>query len=423
LSGSFSHLNTLKNDPSVPNQVFGNGAALQFGVHGVPSFAALPMIQTPVAVIGYGAAGILVTHTLLKLGFSNVAVYERKNAAGIWSQEHVWRGSRNNPNSIRFFSRQLTAAPGPGTEVRDFLFALQQDTPLRITTTSVKEITPGNLHHVLKFTDGKEASYPIVINCVGLGKPAPINFYGKMRTKTSLTDSGFRWQRILNKDEARKKRFVLIGLGNSTAEMLRQFHSFQDAGIELEYKVLTHYPEDAIHNPDSETNGDDRNDLYKRIFRDTSASNLVDYQGDLPLSKYDYFRALNNGHIIAGVKEWERKGKKIVARDQDGKLLAAIPFDELYTLIGYKHDQETYETMGCAFDSDNECALYDYDGELQKDVGAPSERLFRGYFGFGSILDAPWNRNAIVIPGMVNQIGDLVFSVLMRAGEYRNKNN
>ena len=45
------------------------------------------------------------------------------------------------------------------------------------------------------------------------------------------------------------KTVVLIGLGNSTAEMLVQFHRYPDAGLDLRVKVLTHYPREAIRYP------------------------------------------------------------------------------------------------------------------------------------------------------------------------------
>jgi hypothetical protein len=44
--------------------------------------------------------------------------------------------------------------------------------------------------------------------------------------------------------------------------------------------------------------------------------------------------------------------------------------------------------------------------------------VFKGYFGIGAVLDAPLNRNAIVIPGIVFRAPDLLFGVIMRAVEY-----
>ena len=58
--------------------------------------------------------------------------------------------------------------------------------------------------------------------------------------------------------------------------------------------------------------------------------------------------------------------------------------------------------------------MYEYDGEFQDDYG----EVMKGYFGFGAVLDAPHNPNAIVIPGMMARLGDLLFGVLMRAVEF-----
>ena len=59
-----------------------------------------------------------------------------------------------------------------------------------------------------------------------------------------------------------------------------------------------------------------------------------------------------------------------------------------------------------------------YDGEVQRSAFRPANRLHKGFFGFGSVLESPFNPNAIVIPGMIHRIGDLLFGIVMRAAEH-----
>ena len=66
--------------------------------------------------------------------------------------------------------------------------------------------------------------------------------------------------------------------------------------------------------------------------------------------------------------------------------------------------------------------LYDYDGEFQKKPGAIGrERVYKGYFGIGAILDSSHNQNSIVIPGMIHSIPDLLFGIIMRSYEFSTK--
>ena len=242
-------------------------------------------------------------------------------------------------------------------------------------------VVPRPLNHKLVFGSGKEKRFPIVINCMGLGKPTPLSDPTRMTTNATGTQVGHRWQQILNKSQVNNKRIVLIGLGNSTAEMLRQIHEFQDEGVNADYRVLTHYPLDSVMNPSHPIFHGGR---MFRVFRDL-AHNLVDYQGDLPESRYDYFRALNAGKIISGVKKWLIRENHIFVFDGNDKILDRFPFDQIFALTGYKHIAETFEKMGCAYDPSMSCAHFDYDGEftIPRPIG---RRILKGYFGFGNIL-------------------------------------
>lgn len=399
---------------------FGTGAASRFRLdveYGIGG----NLRDVPIAIVGFGMAGILTAYALLRAGFRVLTIYEKSKHLGIWNHPNVYQRSRNNPLVIDYLANSLAAAPGSGTEVRQYLANLASSVTNNVVVQdkAVTEIKPGNLQHTLILADKTEKTFPIVINCIGLGRPAPISDPARITTNMTATEAGHRWQQILNPEDARGKHFLFIGLGNSTGEMLRQLHTLQDAGVDTDYQVLTHYPEDAVQNPDDTViKGKQR----YRVFRDISVPNLVDFQGDLPDNRYDYFRALRSSRIITDVKSVTKQGNAYTVKHSDE--VEAIGADNLYTLIGYKHPKEDLVKFGCHYDDKNKCILYDYDGEMiQVDADSLSftdanDRMFKGYYGMGAVLDAPHNRNAIVIPGVVHRMGDLMFGIIMRAAEH-----
>ena len=146
--------------------------------------------NVPIAIIGYGAAGIMAVHALVQLGFRNITVYEKSKELGIWSHENVYGLSRNNPLNLHFFGSTLQAAPGRGLEVNSFLQRLVTHEPERAKVIGVK---PGNLDHKIKFARGEAKSYPIVINAMGLGKPKAVSDPERMVAKTGQKFAGIRY--------------------------------------------------------------------------------------------------------------------------------------------------------------------------------------------------------------------------------------
>ena len=107
---------------------------------------------------------------------------------------------------------------------------------------------------------------------------------------------------------------------------------------------------------------------------------------------------------------------------RNGKTIE-MKHDELYTLIGYSQTEEDFEMMGIKTHPLTGCALYDYDGEFQRAGKSKGSRLYKGYFGIGSVLKSPTNPNSVVIPGMVYAMPDLLFGVIMRSYEYQSRRN
>jgi hypothetical protein len=407
---------TANSGISIGTRRHGEGSATYFNPVRVSIPFALHSI--PIAIVGYGAAGIMVYFALRRLGFQNITVYEKAKPLGIWGHENVYGLSRNNPLRLQFFGGVLEPAPGRGDEVKRFLERLEIARPRDARVTSIE---PGKLTHTIRFADGSSAKYPIVINAMGLGKPKAISDPLRMTTVTGNKFAGIRWQYRLERAKVVGQRIILIGLGNSTAEMLRQIHTIIDQGYSVDYRVLTHYPRDAVQNPSDYIQEKDR---IFRVFRDVSKPNLVDYQGDLAQSRYDYFRALHDGRIISDVTRWEVEAPGVMTiYGKNKKPMEGLPYDKVMTLIGYHRSAEMMRELGCSFDDETRSGVFDFDGEVVAVPGSASaqRRLHKGCFGFGSILETPHNPNAIVIPGMLHRIGDLLFGVVMRAAERRKK--
>lgn len=373
----------------------------------------------PIAVIGYGPAGIMVTDLLETMGFTDVQVFETRGQNGIWALPNVSSGTRNNPRPIRLGGRSLEPAPGNGDKVVSFLNQIAADRNLSETFNKrkVTRVKPGHLEHTLSFSTGEPETFPIVINASGHGDPVPISDPSRM-TGPDGKVSALRWQTPqLSREDAEGKRFLLVGLGNSTAEMLRQFHKLEDEGVQLDYRVITHYPKDSVYNP-SDTVCARRRQF--RVFRDLNKPDLTSFQGDLEASRLDYYRALYAGRILPNVVKWD------VNKDQNVALITSargtsseVAYDQLYVLTGYRQEAEKMRRMGCLYDMENLCAHHDYDGEFVKDLHATGvDRVHAGYFGLGSVLDAPHNRNSTVIPGIAFRVPDLLFGVTMRAAQY-----
>jgi hypothetical protein len=405
---------------NTPDQFYGVGASSYFAPTQLNLLKGVTNV--PIAVVGQGPAGIILSHALYRFGFQNISVFD-KNArqGGIWTRENVNGGSKNNPRHVNFLGRVTLEAAADvqkdgGKKVFNFLNTMREDTAPAATylETEIVRIDPGNLEHEVEFKISNERArkltFPIIVNCVGLGKPRDPNDPDRMATSNSSTEAGSRWQTQLKREQVHRKTHVFVGLGNSTAEMLRQIHDFEDEGNEVNYYVLTHYPKDSVFNPEQTVDG-------FRVFRDP-ARVLTDYQGDLPLSRHDYFRALRNGRIIFGVKKYLCKSKNIVAWGARNAEIFNQKYDYMHTLIGYGHDWDSVEPYGCRWDYDNHGVMCDFDGEMIQYQSDPEKRLYKGYFGFGSILENKHNPNATVIPGMNFRLGDLLFGIIMRATEH-----
>lgn len=405
-------------------------------------------LETKIVILGGGPAGILTARTLTEIGFSNIQILDDSGKFnGIWRMNSVSKGTINNPFNINFLGIYLPASTGQqgsgakllrfldqviwgrmdhkGRREKDYFIAPMPE----LIKTKVVGVKAGNLMHEIQCLSTKGEieiiKAPIVINALGLGKPTDLNDEASPMKTTTPKLCGSRWQVQITSELAKKmsgKNLTIIGVGNSSIEMLMQIHEWNHKGYDIKYKVLTHYPKESIENPDSYVELDGR---QYRVFRDLTKSNLVDLEGDIPAAREAYMKAVKDGNVISDVIEWNRcvETKTVTVKLRTGEQLE-IPTDQQLTLTGYKPSLDIYQHMNINLDSDD-CPMYDYDGEihrtpnLREDLG----RTYKGYSVIGAIRANDKEPNALVIPGIMDSLPKLVFNTIFRAIDFSNSTN
>lgn len=398
-------------------------------VEGIPS----PISTVPIAIVGGGASGVLASGLLAGMGFGNITMFEkRRETNGLWRQDNVRTGTKNNPFDINFLGIETKAADeqyvaGSGTDIDNFITQIRQrfvdPRYLTLRHAVVDEIQPGDLDHRITYRDKNtgqrhEQSFPIVIYAPGIGAPLNPNHPHRMKTPMKGRELGERWQRQFSRDDLHKlgNRVILVGLGNSTAEVV---HQLQQQAPRIDYRILTHRSFEAILDPRATVS-----DTNSSIYRDITKPELGKLAGDLPHIDLMYQRALREGKIITDVREWSHEGGVMTVSHRSG-VQTTIPFSKLFTLIGYGHDPAVNDAMGLSMADERTGSIdYDFDGEVHKkpeDYNAfaqsSRERIYPGYFALGPILKNTYNPNALVIPGIQFQLQQIAGTLLVRAAE------
>lgn len=399
-------------------------------------------LDTPIIILGAGPAGILTARTLTEIGYKNIQILDESGKFnGIWKISGVNKGTINNPFNINFLGIKLPASTGrkgSGSKLLRFLDQVifgkkdmngrrmknyfMQAMP-KLIKAKVLSIKAGDLNHEVKYRDenGDEQSIttPILINSLGLGHPTDLMAENAPMKTSTPNKAGSRWQIKITErlaERLRDKNITLIGLGNSTIEMLMQIQECNRKGFNINYKVLSHYPQASVENPDQYIEFEGRE---YRVFRDLEKSNLVDLEGDIPAARKAYMKALKDGNIISDVVEWKHETESKITRIKlrSGKE-EDIKTHQQLTLTGYKPSEEIFKAMNISL-ADDGCPLYDYDGEVhntQKD----KQRTFRGYSLIGAIRANKNEPNALVIPGIMDALPKLVFNTILRSIDYSN---
>jgi hypothetical protein len=426
-------------------EYIGRGAARYFTLGEVvlhPLDRALRRVR--IVILGAGAAGTLAARTLVNAGFENLMVLDQTGAyGGLWNQPNVQEGLTNNPFSFEYEDLYVGPAPRPGEHITEFLQDLA--TPpveLRwhalpaVVKAKVLAVEPGDLAHRVTYRDeaGEHTILaPIVVNTLGIGKPLPPSRAGVMETDAPAL-AGIRWQQVWSPEQANKlrgKNLVLIGLGNSTAEMLVQLQDFNAQGYGINYRVLTHYPQDALDFPHRTVHW--HGGTY-RLYRDTSVSGLTSLAGDLRRIDRAFVQARDSSdperaEVLSEVTFWsiaqgQSRTRTMTAIRADGSA-RSFPVDQIFTLIGYGHRPDELAALGL-LGTDNYLGTVaaDFDGEVQRTLRAEGRsRLHAGYSLLGSMLKSRSNPNAMVIPGMLYRLPDWLATVIWRCAEYSASNN
>lgn len=400
-------------------------------------------LSTEILILGAGPAGMLTARTLAEIGFVNIQILDESGKFnGVWKMNSLSKGTINNPFNINFLGIRLPASTGQqgsgaklidfleqvvngkkdinGERIKNYFWSSMPD----LIKAKIKTVKARDFEHEVKYIDEnselKSIKAPIVINALGLGQPMDLSAEdAPMKTSTPEL-SGSRWQIQISDKKAESlndKHLTLIGLGNSTIEMLMQIHECNSRGCNIKYKVLTHYPEASVQNPDQYIDYEGRE---YRVFRDLKKSNLVDLEGDIAPAREAYMKALEDNNIISDVIEWKRslEDKVTLVKLRNGNTVE-IPTDKQLTLTGYKPSKELYQQMNIHLDSDN-CPLYDYDGEIQrlKNEQEDYSRTYKGYSLIGAVRANDHEPNALVIPGIMDSLPKLVFNTILRAIDY-----
>ncbi|GCE09213.1 NAD(P)-binding protein [Dictyobacter aurantiacus] len=385
-------------------------------------------LTTRIVIIGAGAAGLLAARALLDVGFVNVVLFDQSGqCGGVWNQDFLRGASRANPFPLRFEDYQLDAAPGTGHAVMEWLHSIargRSDRPPTMIKARVLTVQPGDVEHRICYEDeaGRhhEMMAPIVINALGVGEPLSPSRPGVMTTDVAPHEAGIRWQQVWTAEHARRyhgRTVLFISLSNSTLEMVKQIQHFNRAGLNIDYRILTHYPDAALAEPGRVVM---HHGHKMRLYRSPEKMQLLRLAGDLPEVAAAFEQARDTGHIVSHVMHWSLEHgeqRRVVAIREDG-VVQRFPYDELYTLIGYAPNADLLREMGLSVNHPYLGAVdLDYDSEVQRAPEvAGRARLYPGYFCLG--IRNAFNMNEVLLPGLLFRLPDVVAGVILRSIEY-----
>ena len=390
---------------------FGPGYLLRY------SHAVTMPRHCPIVILGGGASGILVTKALAAAGQPSEGIRVIDSDArygGVWTDGDFASGlGMISPRHVNFFASTLDEGYGQGTAIADFLEEIAVGLPSPVQG-EVTRVEPGDLEHTVTYRaqNGlQRIKAPIVINALGNGKPRPLSSKRVMVTPERKVHG--RRQFVITDELAeayRDKTLVFIGLGNSTAEMIKQVQERNKAYFNIQYRILTHFPKESIEKPRTAVCVNGRK---YRVFRDLFHHDVTGYAGDRWQLREAYSAARNN--IISDVCYWRRTESGIVVRRKNQTDVMEIAADYVYALIGTEHNATFFDTMGIRHQDG--ISLTDYDGEVQRDPGARGRnRLYPGYFALGGVNNS--NPHSAVIPGIIYQVFELMAAMFIRSMEW-----
>jgi hypothetical protein len=203
--------------------------------------------------------------------------------------------------------------------------------------------------------------------------------------------------------------------------MVKQIQRYQREGLDIDYKIITHYPNEALAEPLKVVM---HHGHKMRLYRNPQRFQLLRLAGDIPDIATTFEQARNSGHIVSHITHWsiERgEQQQLVTVREDG-MVQRFTYNELYTLIGYGPKAEVLSAMGLSVNHPYLGAVdLDYDSEVQRETGTTGRsRLWPGYFCLG--VRNAFNMNEVLLPGLLFRLPDLVAGVILRCIEYWMRN-
>ncbi len=426
-------------DTAIVTSDFRQGArrAIGYGTSGrfIPPEATYTNIAGRKAIlVGYGGAGIATAYALGRYGVKDITVIEKNGAEGIGGIWHpgntgIAGGLRNNPSPIvvEDGANKITLRPAEhlplaisneynsAEAITRFLNEIYLATNPRpkIIQGTVGRIVPKSYDHSVFYVDadGRErlVKAPVVVYAGGVADPLPLN--GKMQTSTPDSEGGLRWQPQIRPEIAPGNWVINGAAGNTCIATIRQLQAYRAAGLDVNYRLLTHHSEKAMRNPYDAIDGP--------VPLARTLGNLGGIELDLQRSYEAYFHALDAGEIVTDVYRWDldRLNSEVIVHSKTQGILR-LPCDpnHLCNFLGSGHRRETLEAMGMTVDAGR--VRYVWTGEVQNDSGrAGRNGLHLGLLANGPVLRSDANLNAPVLGGILRRAELIAFAAAQRMRE------
>lgn len=387
-----------------------------------------------IAIIGGGPAAILystMSQIIAGREVHNLTMIDKSGkSGGIWGRNNVVGEGHNTFRSLDLFGVKLSnAEPRPGEDLVGFLEGLSDFDDHHIIQGDVKLVSYNERtgkYQIYMNSQDAPLSFDSVVIATGNEIPKSLNG-SKMRTNYSRQEHQtvrmHRWQRQIKETEYNGYQGtspIVIGLGNSAMAMIGEFLKMQEAGIDFNPVILTHYSDLAINNPHKvveDKKGRTEGPIFRGFF------DLSKVAGDIDRISERYLRALSLGWIKSSVQEWQilevdqntRSCKVLINRyGNRNELIENV--HGIWALIGYQNNPETMKSFGLK--------VNDSTGEVQYDpVTQKAETQFIGDPGrvyvIGAAASRSGDRNREVIPGMIDSVARTLLADLLEAqGRY-----
>jgi len=378
--------------------------------------------DTRVTFVGAGAGAILLGTHLVERGMDprNMTFIDpRGTFGGQWCTPQGRAAGFNNPRPLSLWDRyRLSLDDRDGAVMAGLLDEIAGDNlfdaPLIAEAATTFSRRPNGLWQITnEANETHEADFVVL----GHGASVPRRIDGPRIRSNLDTLSAYvndpdrisveHYQRILtDADFASGRPIVLIGLGNSTAGMLRQIQDYErQHNTSINYVVLTDRTKRALRFPGQAIDG------LKPIFRDPPAGYLTGYSGDLTHDYDSYWEAFNEERLlgdVGGIMFGTRDDGLRITNREGQPLCCVLQRPLVFSLIGYDRDPEPFEAVGAV--RSPEPVIRPSDGAIY----THRDGFRSNAFAVGAAAAGRTNPNAAVLPGIIGQIPRTTLTMAVR---------